>query len=158
MTWSTVVPLPPAALNPNHPVGSIGQRMAKADAEKRYKAACLPFFEKCPIRHAKFVRVSIVYYSVNNADFKAQPNKRGKITQKAKGDQPYYTRDFGNAWGAFKYGIDAIPEAGIVDGDDCRYMAGGTCDVWQTDLCRKAGIYEPGVKVTLEIFEELTLL
>jgi len=143
---------------PNQPAGSVGQRMARAAAEKAYKARCVPYFAECPIRHAKFIRISIVWYSVRDDGLKAQPNKRGKITKKAIKDQPYYTRDFGNAWGAFKHGIDAIVEAGIIDGDDCRYMAGGTCDVWQTEQCRRQGIGSPGVLVKLEIIEEGVLL
>jgi hypothetical protein len=158
MVWSCEVPLPEQWLSSNYPAASVGVRQAKAASAARWKAVCVEIFKTCPIRSAKFIRVSQHWYCVNNDDLKAKP-KRGKteVSKSARKTNPYMPTDVFNALASCKTMIDAIAFVGIVADDTAEFVGAGNTDLWRTQKCRRHGITIPHILVTLEIVEEETL-
>lgn len=155
MIWQTDVPLPEQWLSSNNPAASVGVRQAKAASAARWKAICVEIFEKCPIRGAKFVRVSQHWYCVNNEDLKQKP-KRGKtvVSKSARKQNPYMPMDVFNALASCKTMIDAIAAVGIVKDDTAEFVGAGNADLWRTQKCRRHGITMPHIAVTLDIEED----
>ena len=96
-----VLPLPSGLLSPNHTIGSIGGRFAKAGAIKKYRklaeeAVACTFIETSPWQK---VEVKAHFY------FK---DKR--------------RRDPDNATGSLKAAYDGIVDAGLVEDDDYEHM------------------------------------
>ena len=155
ITWSCKVPLPEQWLSTNNTGSSIGIKQGRAAAIERYKGVCASIFAQCPIRGAQFVRVSQHWYCVNNEEMKAKP-KAGKteVSKSARKTNPYMPLDVFNALASCKSMIDALVVAGIVSDDTAEFVGAGNMDLWRTQKCRRAGIYEPHILVTLDIDEK----
>jgi len=153
MILEITVPLPPAALSPNHTVGSLGARMGKANRYDEYKEhvrkiACAAARDIGWVPPAR-ARISLVY------GLKAVRGERSGHVHKL--DLPYRPHDWDNAVAAFKAGQDGLvakPERvdkngvrypalpGVLLADDRRHLEGGS-----VTFDPKAG---PWVRVRIE--------
>lgn len=150
------VPLPPAALSPNHSVGSLGARLAKA---KRYEAyrdmvrmIALQAARETGWEPPERARISLLYG--------VRPVRGERARYGHKLDAPYRPHDWDNAVAAFKAGQDGLvahPERvdkrgvrwpavpGILLADDRQHLEGGS-----VTFDAAAG---PFVRVTIEPVE-----
>ena len=99
-----VLPLPSGLLSPNHTVGSIGGRFAKAGAIKKYRRLAREAVEAEQIETAPWGKVSIT-----STFFFAQNR----------------TRDSRNALGSLKSVYDGIVDAGLIVNDDYEHVQEG---------------------------------
>jgi len=100
-TFYIIVPIPNVALSPNFTVGSIGGRMMKAAASKKYrKSVCDAIKNEC-IESIPWKKVSV------KAEFYHKTNRR---------------HDEDNSIGSLKAAYDGIVDAGVVVDDDHTHM------------------------------------
>lgn len=145
------VPLPPAALSPNHSVGSLGARLSKANRYENYKEmvrlVALEAARAIGWVPPERARISLVY------GVKATKGERAGH----KLDRPYRPHDWDNAVSAFKAGQDGLvtkPERvdkngvryaavpGVLRGDDRQCLEGGSVTFEPSE--------GPWVRVTIE--------
>ncbi len=96
-----VLPLPSGLLSPNHTIGSIGGRFAKAGAIKKYRKLAKEAVACAKIETSPWQKVSV------KAQFYFKNKRR---------------RDPDNATGSLKAAYDGIVDAGLVADDDYEHM------------------------------------
>ena len=96
-----ILPLPSGLLSPNHTIGSIGGRFAKAAAIKKYRRLAKEAVENEQIETAPWreVTVEAAFYF----------DRRGR-------------RDPDNATGSLKAAYDGTVDAGLIVDDDWEHM------------------------------------
>ena len=103
-TITITLPLPNKMLSPNHTVGSIGGRMAKAQAIKSYRqnawlATLASIAERSEFHQIQAAQVTLVFYL---------PDKR--------------RRDIGNLEASMKPAYDGLVDAGLIVDDDYLHL------------------------------------
>jgi len=96
-----ILPLPSGLLSPNHTIGSIGGRFAKAGAIKKYRRLAREAVEAERIETAPWRKVTV------KARFCFKENRR---------------RDPDNATGSLKAAYDGIVDSGLVEDDSYDFM------------------------------------
>ncbi len=96
-----VLPLPNGLLSPNHTVGSMGGRFAKAGAIKKYRRLTREAVEAEQIETAPWKEITV------KPTFFFKQNRE---------------RDEDNAIGSLKSAYDGIVDAGLVAKDDHKHM------------------------------------
>ncbi len=96
-----VLPLPNPVLSPNNPVGSIGGRMMKAAASKKYRRLACEAVEAVGVESGPWsvVGVKAMFYHKNTR-----------------------RRDQDNAMASLKAAYDGIVDSGLVSDDDYNHM------------------------------------
>ncbi len=117
-----VLPLPSGLLSPNHTVGSMGGRFAKAGAIKKYRRLTREAVEAEQIDTAPWNKVIITstFYFAQNRH-----------------------RDSRNALGSLKSAYDGIVDSGLIPDDDHKHVQEGS-PVFEIDK------KHPRVELTIE--------
>jgi hypothetical protein len=96
-----ILPLPPAVLSPNRPPGSLGGRMAKAAASKRYRRIACEAVEEQRIESGPWARATV------RATFYHRQARR---------------RDDVNHLAMLKPAYDGVVDSGLLVDDDAEHL------------------------------------
>jgi Holliday junction resolvase RusA-like endonuclease len=134
-TYGYKVPLPPNRLSPNRTIGSIGQRMAMANATKKYRTVIRNITSECvEARLEKHITVHMMWYL-----------RRTKTSR-----ETYHPRDVGNAVSAAKALFDGIVDAEVIEDDTYKHLSLGSVEIVPHVQCVKRGIEDPHIFVCIE--------
>ena len=100
-TFTIILPLPPAVLSPNRPPGSLGGRMAKAAATKRYRRIA------CEAARAQAIETGPWRRATVQATFVHQQARR---------------RDDVNHLAMLKPAYDGVVDSGVLFDDDSEHL------------------------------------